>query len=133
MVAIAAQSKEKFEKLYLDHFMSSYGLSVYDAYNQFYLWIKAFIEGTNVSGICGANGETITPQVVIAGRQPSLHKYSIRAFYPKIVKTKTMQIHPLVCNGYNADFDGDQMWFCALLSEEAKACVLQIMMFLITI
>lgn len=121
MVAIAAQSKEKFEKLYLDHFMSSYGLSVYDAYNQFYLWIKAFIEGTNVSGICGANGETITPQVVIAGRQPSLHKYSIRAFYPKIVKTKTMQIHPLVCNGYNADFDGDQMWFCALLSEEAKA------------
>lgn len=118
MVAIAAQSREKFEKLYLDNFMSSYELSVYEAYNCFYEWIRLFIEGSD--GLpYGPDGEILQSQVVIAGRQPSLHKYSIRAFYPKLVQTKTMQIHPLVCNGYNADFDGDQMWLVALLTNEA--------------
>jgi len=66
----------------------------------------------------------ITPileeNVGIAGRQPTLHKYSIRGFHVKMTKIDAIEISPLVCTGYNADFDGDQMWFTPLYSEEAK-------------
>lgn len=58
--------------------------------------------------------------VVELGRQPSLHQFSIRAFRVKVVDTKAIQIHPLVCGGYNADFDGDTVWLKAILSEAAK-------------
>lgn len=56
---------------------------------------------------------------VILNRAPTLHRLSIQAFYPKIVKTKAIQIHPLVCSPYNADFDGDQMAVHVPLSVEA--------------
>lgn len=56
---------------------------------------------------------------VILNRAPTLHRLSIQAFYPKIVKTKAIQIHPLVCAPYNADFDGDQMAVHVPLSVEA--------------
>lgn len=56
---------------------------------------------------------------VILNRAPTLHRLSIQAFYPKIVKTKAIQIHPLVCSPYNADFDGDQMAVHIPLSVEA--------------
>lgn len=62
----------------------------------------------------------IDSQVVLAGRQPSLHKYSIRSFKPVVTYGKTIRINPLTCNGYNADFDGDQMWVYAVYTEEAK-------------
>lgn len=61
------------------------------------------------------------PQVIMCGRQPSLHRYAIRAYYPRIVLDNTIWLHTLVCHGYNADFDGDQSWVEALLSDEAKA------------
>ncbi|MFN3477744.1 MAG: DNA-directed RNA polymerase subunit beta', partial [bacterium] len=56
---------------------------------------------------------------VILNRAPTLHRLSIQAFYPKIVKTKAIHIHPLVCAPYNADFDGDQMAVHVPLSVES--------------
>lgn len=62
----------------------------------------------------------LSTRIVIFGRQPSLHNSSIRAYKPYLVFTKAIQIHPLVCSAYNADFDGDQMWLHALLSDKAQ-------------
>jgi DNA-directed RNA polymerase beta subunit/DNA-directed RNA polymerase beta' subunit len=58
-------------------------------------------------------------RVVIVGRQPSFHVYNVRALWPILVEGKSIEIHPLLCGGYNADFDGDQMWITALLTDEA--------------
>ena len=65
----------------------------------------------------GRNG--YTQKVVLAGRQPSLHEYSIRAFKPYITYENLINIHPLMCSGYNADFDGDKMYVMACISQEA--------------
>ncbi|WGH25594.1 MAG: DNA-directed RNA polymerase subunit beta' [Candidatus Shikimatogenerans bostrichidophilus] len=46
---------------------------------------------------------------ILLNRAPTLHKFSIQAFYPKLIKTKSIKLHPLVCSAFNADFDGDQM------------------------
>ena len=46
---------------------------------------------------------------VLLNRAPTLHRLGIQAFYPKLVEGKAIQIHPLVCTAFNADFDGDQM------------------------
>src|ERR1700743_3009845 len=46
---------------------------------------------------------------VLLNRAPTLHRLSIQAFQPKLVEGKAIQLHPLVCQGFNADFDGDQM------------------------
>jgi len=46
---------------------------------------------------------------VLLNRAPTLHKLGILAFYPKLIDGKAIEIHPCVCSGYNADFDGDQM------------------------
>ena len=75
-------------------------------------WLLEFFKGDAEDGR--------SPQVVLAGRQPSLHKYSIRAFYPVPIWRKAIEINSLVCKGYNADFDGDQMWLHALMTEDAK-------------
>ncbi|WKZ31500.1 MAG: DNA-directed RNA polymerase subunit beta' [Candidatus Dojkabacteria bacterium] len=56
---------------------------------------------------------------VLLNRAPTLHKYSIQAFYPVLVEGDSIRIHPLVCKAYNADFDGDQMAVHVLLTEEA--------------
>lgn len=64
--------------------------------------------------------EFCTGKVVLAGRQPSLHKFSCRAFKIVVTFMKAIEIHPLVCKGYNADFDGDQMYVIALLTDEAS-------------
>lgn len=53
-------------------------------------------------------------------RDPALHKHSVLAFYPKIVEGKSIQIHPLVCGGFNADFDGDTMAVWVPSSDEAR-------------
>lgn len=63
--------------------------------------------------------EFIEHRVVLFGRQPSLHKFAVRAYRPKVVNTKALQLNPLVCKGYNADFDGDQMYLIALVTNEA--------------
>ncbi|MGC8734324.1 MAG: hypothetical protein ACP5RD_04705, partial [bacterium] len=57
---------------------------------------------------------------VILNRAPTLHRLSIQAFYPILVDGKAIQIHPLVCGPYNADFDGDQMAVHIPLSTEAQ-------------
>ncbi len=57
---------------------------------------------------------------VILNRAPSLHKLSMRAFWPKITNEKVIRLHPLTCSGFNADFDGDQMAVHIPLSLEAR-------------
>lgn len=53
--------------------------------------------------------KVIEDRPMILKRDPALHKFSVMAFQPKIVPGKAIQIHPLVCGGFNADFDGDTM------------------------
>ena len=56
---------------------------------------------------------------VMLNRAPTLHRLGIQAFQPKLVEGKAIQLHPLVCTGFNADFDGDQMAVHVPLSNEA--------------
>ncbi|MCX7606768.1 MAG: DNA-directed RNA polymerase subunit beta' [Bacteroidia bacterium] len=56
---------------------------------------------------------------VLLNRAPTLHRLGIQAFQPKLVEGKAIQLHPLVCTGYNADFDGDQMAVHVPLSQAA--------------
>jgi len=63
--------------------------------------------------------EIIEGRPVLLNRAPTLHKYSIQAFYPKLVEGEAIRIHPLVCKAFNADFDGDQMSVHILLTNEA--------------
>ena len=58
---------------------------------------------------------------VLLNRAPTLHKQSIQAFHPKLIDGKAIQLHPLVCSAFNADFDGDQMAVHVPLSQEAIA------------
>lgn len=58
---------------------------------------------------------------VLLNRAPTLHKQSIQAFHPKLIEGKAIQLHPLVCSAFNADFDGDQMAVHIPLSQEAIA------------
>jgi len=64
--------------------------------------------------------EVITEHPVLLNRAPTLHKLSIQAFYPVLTEGKAIKLHPLVCSGYNADFDGDQMAVHVPLSYEAQ-------------
>mgnify|MGYP000437834576 CR=1 FL=1 len=57
---------------------------------------------------------------VLLNRAPTLHRVSIEAFYPKLVEGKAIQLHPLVCSPFNADFDGDQMAVHVPISPEAR-------------
>ena len=45
----------------------------------------------------------------LLNRAPTLHRLGIQAFQPKLIEGKAIQLHPLVCTAFNADFDGDQM------------------------
>lgn len=65
---------------------------------------------------------------VILNRAPTLHKVSMQAFYPRITKSKAIELHPLACVGFNADFDGDSMAVHLPISEEAKAEARTLMM-----
>ncbi|MEO1447913.1 MAG: DNA-directed RNA polymerase subunit beta' [Bacteroidota bacterium] len=56
---------------------------------------------------------------VLLNRAPTLHRLGIQAFMPRLVEGKAIQLHPLVCTGFNADFDGDQMAVHVPLSNEA--------------
>ena len=63
--------------------------------------------------------EVIKNKPVLQNRAPTLHKYSVQAFYPRLVEGEAIRIHPLVCKAFNADFDGDQMAVHILLTDEA--------------
>jgi DNA-directed RNA polymerase subunit beta' len=65
--------------------------------------------------------EVIRDHPVLLNRAPTLHRLGIQAFEPQLVEGKAIQIHPLVCTAFNADFDGDQMAVHVPLSAEAQA------------
>ena len=65
--------------------------------------------------------EVIKEHPVLLNRAPTLHRLGIQAFEPILVEGKAIQIHPLVCHAFNADFDGDQMAVHLPLSAEAQA------------
>ncbi len=65
--------------------------------------------------------EVIKEKYVLLNRAPSLHRLSIQAFQPVLIEGKAIQLHPLVCKGFNADFDGDQMAVHLPLSDKAQA------------
>ena len=62
---------------------------------------------------------TLKGHPVMLNRAPTLHRLGIQAFMPRLVEGKAIQLHPLVCTGFNADFDGDQMAVHVPLSNEA--------------
>jgi DNA-directed RNA polymerase subunit beta' len=65
--------------------------------------------------------EVIKEHPVLLNRAPTLHRLGIQAFEPQLIDGKAIQLHPLVCPAYNADFDGDQMAVHIPLSVEAQA------------
>jgi DNA-directed RNA polymerase subunit beta' len=64
--------------------------------------------------------EVITEHPVMLNRAPTLHRLGIQAFEPVLIEGKAIQLHPLVCTAFNADFDGDQMAVHVPLSTEAQ-------------
>ncbi len=71
--------------------------------------------------------EVIREKYVLLNRAPSLHRLSIQAFQPVLIEGRAIQLHPLVCKGFNADFDGDQMAVHLPLSDDAQAEAREIM------
>ncbi len=71
--------------------------------------------------------EVIKGKYVLLNRAPSLHRLSIQAFQPRLIEGKAIQLHPLVCKGFNADFDGDQMAVHLPLSDAAQKEAREIM------
>ena len=65
--------------------------------------------------------DVIREHPVLLNRAPTLHRLGIQAFEPVLVEGRAIRLHPLVCEAYNADFDGDQMAVHVPLSEEAQA------------
>ncbi len=65
--------------------------------------------------------EVIRGKYVLLNRAPTLHRLGIQAFQPILIEGNAIQLHPLVCTAFNADFDGDQMAVHVPLSEEAQA------------
>ncbi len=63
--------------------------------------------------------DVIKDRPVLLNRAPSLHRYSILAFYPILIEGNAIRLHPMVCKGFNADFDGDQMAVHLPLSDMA--------------
>jgi DNA-directed RNA polymerase subunit beta' len=68
-----------------------------------------------------ALSEIVDEYPILLNRAPTLHKLSIQAFHPTLIEGKAIQLHPLVCSAFNADFDGDQMAVHVPLSQEAIA------------
>lgn len=64
--------------------------------------------------------DVVREHSVLLNRAPTLHRLSIQAFEPKLIESKAIQLHPLVCKAFNADFDGDQMAVHIPLSIEAQ-------------
>jgi DNA-directed RNA polymerase subunit beta' len=64
--------------------------------------------------------EIIEGKYVLLNRAPTLHRLGIQAFNPILIEGNAIQVHPLVCEAFNADFDGDQMAVYVPLLEEAQ-------------
>ncbi|MEI7741142.1 MAG: DNA-directed RNA polymerase subunit beta' [bacterium] len=65
---------------------------------------------------------------VLLNRAPTLHRLGIQAFHPILIEGKAIQIHPMVCKGFNADFDGDQMAVHVPITEEANREAAELML-----
>jgi len=76
---------------------------------------------TGETEVWDALDEVIKGKYVLLNRAPSLHRLSIQAFQPVLIEGRAIQLHPLVCKGFNADFDGDQMAVHLPLSDAAQA------------
>ena len=70
--------------------------------------------------VCDILEEVVEGHPVMLNRAPTLHRLGIQAFEPKLVEGRAIQLHPLVCTAFNADFDGDQMAVHVPLSIEAQ-------------
>lgn len=79
---------------------------------------KYFLEGRSRE-VWDALERVVKDRLVLLNRAPTLHRLGIVAFYPKLIEGNAIQIHPCVCAGFNADFDGDQMAVHAPLSKSA--------------
>lgn len=117
LMLCAIRDRARFDECFDANFVGRLSFTRADAYDAVTDMIYNVIENRDGKHL----------QVVLAGRQPSLHKYAIRAYIPKLVLENTINVHTLVCSGYNADFDGDQMWFQALISQEAKEEALKLL------
>lgn len=82
---------------------------------------RMMIEKAEDPQVWDALADIIHNHPVLLNRAPTLHRLSIQAFEPVLIEGKAIQIHPLVCNAYNADFDGDQMAVHVPLSTAAQA------------
>ncbi|OHA99685.1 MAG: DNA-directed RNA polymerase subunit beta' [Candidatus Zambryskibacteria bacterium RIFCSPLOWO2_02_FULL_39_26] len=71
--------------------------------------------------------EVISDRFVLLNRAPTLHRLGIQAFKPVLIEGNAIQLHPLVCSAFNADFDGDQMAVHVPLSDEAQLEAREIM------
>jgi len=76
---------------------------------------------TGDTEVWDALDEVIKGKYVLLNRAPSLHRLSIQSFQPVLIEGRAIQLHPLVCKGFNADFDGDQMAVHLPLSDLAQA------------
>ncbi len=65
--------------------------------------------------------EVIKGKYVMLNRAPTLHRLGIQAFHPVLIEDRAIQVHPMVCSAFNADFDGDQMAVYLPLSDESQA------------
>lgn len=81
---------------------------------------KRLIEG-EANEVWECLNEIVDEYPILLNRAPTLHKLSIQAFHPVLIDGKAIQLHPLVCAAFNADFDGDQMAVHVPLSQEAIA------------
>ncbi len=72
--------------------------------------------------------EVIQNHPILINRAPTLHRLGIQAFFPVLIDGNAIQIHPCICAGFNADFDGDQMAIHIPLSEESKQEAINLMM-----
>lgn len=73
------------------------------------------------TAVWDALDEVIKEKYVLLNRAPTLHRLGIQSFQPVLIEGKAIQLHPLVCKGFNADFDGDQMAVHLPLSDKAQA------------
>ncbi|MDD2935388.1 MAG: DNA-directed RNA polymerase subunit beta' [Candidatus Pacebacteria bacterium] len=71
--------------------------------------------------------QVIAGKYVLLNRAPTLHRLGIQAFRPRLIEGNAIQVHPLVCSAFNADFDGDQMAVHVPLSEESQLEAKEIM------
>jgi len=83
---------------------------------------------TETDEVWAALEEVVKDKFVLLNRAPTLHRLGIQAFSPVLVEGESIRVHPMVCEAFNADFDGDQMAVHLSLSEEAQQEAKQIML-----